>query len=92
LADFLVRQIPIPQPRPSSLSYTPEEPFFEEGLKIGIERMKEQFNYVLEFISQLNTGYLPENYNYGSHDIWPFLGVIAVVVGLGYLIVQVFKR
>jgi hypothetical protein len=39
--------------------------------------------------SQLNTGYLPDNYNYGGHDVWPFLIVIASVVIIGYIIYNI---
>jgi hypothetical protein len=39
--------------------------------------------------SQLNTGYLPDNYNYGGHDVWPFLMVIASVVIIGYVICNI---
>jgi hypothetical protein len=61
MADFLVKVVPIPKPRPSDL-YEAEQPFFEEGLiKVGIERMKEQVSYyILEPLSQFY-GWLEES-------------------------------
>lgn len=42
--------------------------------------------------SQLNTGYLPQDHNYGGHDIWPFLGMIAIVVIAGWLAASAFRK
>jgi len=95
MADLLSRVIPIPRPKPSELNYIPEEPFFEEGLtKLGIERMKEQLNYILEPLTQFY-GWLEESNKININDfgisVLMILGLSGLVTLLILGITKLFK-
>src|SRR5688572_12470131 len=102
MADFLVKVIPLPQPRPSSLQYQPENPFqveiqmveATETVKLGIERMKEQLNYILEPLTQFY-GWLEESNKININDfgisVLMILGLSGLVTLLILGITKLFK-